>query len=92
MSKTRKRSGRVETGMVSFGSMGVSGESNVYNSRGRAVSGNPTGQRARMMIGDSGITAHEREVTDAARSLSRAFPGTRSVVETKASRSTRRKK
>lgn len=85
MPKGTKRSGKVETGLVNFGSLGVAGESTVRNSKGQAVSGNPEGKRARVMVGDSGIERHRKAVADEARKITSTAPGTTKKVSESAS-------
>ena len=69
MPKGTREKGRVQTGQVNFGSMGTSSESDVINSKGKVVSGNPEGNMARNIIGDKGIARHKRSVKEDARRL-----------------------
>lgn len=87
MPKGSKRSGRLVTGMTNFGRVGVGGETDVYDSRGRAVSGNPQGQRARAILGDNGIRRHREDYTKAASRAASSPVGTYFNVETTPSRS-----
>ena len=84
MPKGTRRSGKVKTGQANFGKMGVSSESDVFNSRGKAVSGNPQGEAARRMIGDKGIAAHKKAVAKSGKRVAKGKEGSYERISTSA--------
>ncbi|MNY49468.1 hypothetical protein D3C86_1848940 [compost metagenome] len=56
----------------------------MYNSRGKAVSGDPEGSAARRMVGDKGIAAHKKAVATAAKKLAKSKMGTKTKTRTTA--------
>lgn len=70
------RKGTVQTGQMNFGKMGTSMESDVINSKGKPVAGNPEGPAAQRMIGDNGIKAHKRNVAKALTKVAKGKEGT----------------
>lgn len=84
MPKGTRKSGRVATGQTNFGKMGMSSESDVFNSKGKAVSGNPKGDAARRMVGDKGVAAHEKAVKKSAKRVASGKEGSYERVNTTA--------